>query len=591
MTTRGGAPRARLHRPRARCSAAATTAGTTGTSRSPTATAGIPADGRGADLTPSPTTTSTRVADALDDDTACVILEPIDVRGAARRLPRRAAGSSARARGALLVFDEMWTGFRLALGGAQERFGVTADLACFSKAVANGMPLSVLTGRADVMRLLERGRLLLHDLRRRGAVAGGRAARPSRELRDAATCPAYLDRARRDAARRLQRHLRASSGIAWTRCVGLRLPHAGRRSTPTAGDPLRAEVVRAAGADPARRPLGRLPQPVASRTPTPTSTHLLARLPRGAAARSTRRVERRRRWRARLRGEPVEPVFRRTTQLQHRSRGRPVTRVTRACFSLAGRVAVVTGAAGLLGREHCRALAEAGADVVADRSRRRRRARDSPRELARARRTALGSRADITDADVARARCATRSCARFGRVDVLVNNAALNDKFEEPRRRRRAVALRELPARALAARRSTSTSPARSSRCQVLGARDGARAARGSIINIASTYGIVAPDQSLYRAARRHARRSGSRPAYPTTKGAVLALHALPRRLLGRARRARERALARAASRTARTRYFVEQLRARARRSAAWRSRDDYARRRSSSWPATPRAT
>jgi len=50
----------------------------------------------------------------------------------------------------------MWTGFRLALGGAQERFGVTADLACFSKAVANGMPLSVLTGRADVMSLLER---------------------------------------------------------------------------------------------------------------------------------------------------------------------------------------------------------------------------------------------------------------------------------------------------------------------------------------------------------------------------------------------------------------------------------------------------
>ena len=36
----------------------------------------------------------------------------------------------------------MWTGFRAALGGAQERFGVKADLACFSKAIANGMPLS-----------------------------------------------------------------------------------------------------------------------------------------------------------------------------------------------------------------------------------------------------------------------------------------------------------------------------------------------------------------------------------------------------------------------------------------------------------------
>src|SRR6185295_1564604 len=50
----------------------------------------------------------------------------------------------------------MWTGFRLALGGAQEHYGVRADLACFSKAVANGMPLSLLTGRRDVMQLLDK---------------------------------------------------------------------------------------------------------------------------------------------------------------------------------------------------------------------------------------------------------------------------------------------------------------------------------------------------------------------------------------------------------------------------------------------------
>jgi glutamate-1-semialdehyde aminotransferase len=50
----------------------------------------------------------------------------------------------------------MWTGFRLALGGAQEYFGVRADLACYSKAVANGMPISVLAGRADIMTLCEK---------------------------------------------------------------------------------------------------------------------------------------------------------------------------------------------------------------------------------------------------------------------------------------------------------------------------------------------------------------------------------------------------------------------------------------------------
>jgi glutamate-1-semialdehyde 2,1-aminomutase len=90
----------------------------------------------------------------LDASVACVILEPVIFREAqADFLPRLKA--ACRAAGALLIFDEMWTGFRVALGGAQARYDVTADLACFSKAVANGMPLSVLTGRRDVTRLLE----------------------------------------------------------------------------------------------------------------------------------------------------------------------------------------------------------------------------------------------------------------------------------------------------------------------------------------------------------------------------------------------------------------------------------------------------
>jgi glutamate-1-semialdehyde aminotransferase len=62
----------------------------------------------------------------------------------------------ARAHGALLIFDEIVTGFRLALGGAQEHFGVTPDLACFAKGIANGMPLAAVCGRRDVMRTIER---------------------------------------------------------------------------------------------------------------------------------------------------------------------------------------------------------------------------------------------------------------------------------------------------------------------------------------------------------------------------------------------------------------------------------------------------
>lgn len=56
-----------------------------------------------------------------------------------------------REQGALLVYDEIVTGFRLALGGMQAYCGVTPDLACFAKAMANGMPLACVAGRADVM--------------------------------------------------------------------------------------------------------------------------------------------------------------------------------------------------------------------------------------------------------------------------------------------------------------------------------------------------------------------------------------------------------------------------------------------------------
>ncbi len=57
--------------------------------------------------------------------------------------------------GAVLVFDEMVTGFRFANGGAQEYFGVTPDLSTFGKGIANGFPLSAIVGRTDLMKVLE----------------------------------------------------------------------------------------------------------------------------------------------------------------------------------------------------------------------------------------------------------------------------------------------------------------------------------------------------------------------------------------------------------------------------------------------------
>lgn len=57
--------------------------------------------------------------------------------------------------GAILIFDETVTGFRYANGGAQEYFDVIPDLATFGKGLANGYPISVVTGRADIMRFME----------------------------------------------------------------------------------------------------------------------------------------------------------------------------------------------------------------------------------------------------------------------------------------------------------------------------------------------------------------------------------------------------------------------------------------------------
>ncbi len=95
------------------------------------------------------------VIDSIDDDVACVILEPMVFEEPRDNFLRRLREVCTE-RGIVLVFDEMWTGFRLALGGAQQHFGVKADLMCYSKAVANGMPISILAGRGEIMQLCER---------------------------------------------------------------------------------------------------------------------------------------------------------------------------------------------------------------------------------------------------------------------------------------------------------------------------------------------------------------------------------------------------------------------------------------------------
>jgi glutamate-1-semialdehyde 2,1-aminomutase len=94
------------------------------------------------------------VVAAHGDDLAAIIVEPVcGNMGTVAPRPGylEALREITRARGIVLVFDEVMTGFRLALGGAQERYGVTPDMTCLGKIVGGGLPAAAYGGRADIM--------------------------------------------------------------------------------------------------------------------------------------------------------------------------------------------------------------------------------------------------------------------------------------------------------------------------------------------------------------------------------------------------------------------------------------------------------
>lgn len=185
-------------------------------------------------------------------------------------------------------------------------------------------------------------------------------------------------------------------------------------------------------------------------------------------------------------------------------------------FNLHDRVAVVTGATGLLGREHCAALAEAGARVIVTDLE-----QEACRSLAeslteRYRVAALGVAADITDESSVEM-LSERALSAFSRIDVLVNNAAIDDKFSSD-------AMHESRFEQYSVerfRRTLEVNVVGTFLCAQRIGRHMAQRRSGSIINIASTYGLVGPQQDLYR------RADGTQaffksPGYPTSKGAVL---------------------------------------------------------------------
>ena len=95
--------------------------------------------------------------DAYPGQIAAIIVEPVPG-NSGLYLPRpgylEGLSSVTRQNGALLIFDEVMTGFRLAPGGAQERFSIQPDLSCFGKIIGGGLPVGAFGGRSEIMDFL-----------------------------------------------------------------------------------------------------------------------------------------------------------------------------------------------------------------------------------------------------------------------------------------------------------------------------------------------------------------------------------------------------------------------------------------------------
>jgi len=95
-----------------------------------------------------------RVIDEVGDDVAAVIMEPV-MANAGLIIPEpgflEAVRELTAEKGIVLIFDEVITGFRLSLGGAQEYFGIAPDLSCFGKIIGGGLPVGAFGGKREIM--------------------------------------------------------------------------------------------------------------------------------------------------------------------------------------------------------------------------------------------------------------------------------------------------------------------------------------------------------------------------------------------------------------------------------------------------------
>lgn len=165
-------------------------------------------------------------------------------------------------------------------------------------------------------------------------------------------------------------------------------------------------------------------------------------------------------------------------------------------FDIADRVAIVTGGAGLLGRSHALTLASAGAAVViADV--RKQAAQDAADDVRAATgRGCLPLMVDVSDAESVRT-MVYLVLERYGRIDILVNNAALDPKFDREHAGGHSTSFEEFSLEAW--QQAMDVNVTGMFLCAQAVAPTMVEAGQGVIVNVSSTYGIVGPDQRLYQ--------------------------------------------------------------------------------------------
>lgn len=200
-----------------------------------------------------------------------------------------------------------------------------------------------------------------------------------------------------------------------------------------------------------------------------------------------------------------------------------MTHVAADAFDLSGRVAVITGGAGLLGRQHAAALAEAGASIVVLDL-----AEAGPAEAAAAiqsahNREAAGLVADITVKDDVD-RAIAETVRRFGQIDILINNAAMTVKSGGAQTDQYFAKFEDYPV-ALWERALQVHLTGTFLCCQAAG-RQMVAQQRGVILNIASDVGTISPDHRIYDGmVSPHTGRPFNTPAsYATAKAGIINL-------------------------------------------------------------------